>query len=316
MTQRRFVQLSTRMVAFLEAEIANTEDSQGRNPFREKAILDTANNSLGQMPDSVLFDLWNQHGIEGPHGRLAFDTEFAELLAEWGDDYDIQTLLDASEQRLATHCFASELKEGQSFEIDGPEGDGESGVRKQWERIIPGKGFKAPVGVVLADVIYGGEKQLDSFAADVVVRPHFMPRESSVGRRLPTPDEVRQGKAKDAAYDAVSRQMGQQIAAAIKGKVYVAYSAYETQDDVPINNLGEVAVQGRCIFLDEGYGGKPYQSYIVENPTWLQLCVVANDMIKKTGDKHHIFLEGVRYDKRGTDGRNDGVRVYRFSMGS
>jgi hypothetical protein len=33
---------------------------------------------------------------------------------------------------------------------------------------------------------------------------------------------------------------------------------------------------------------------VIENPTWAQVCDLADDMIKTTGDFHHVFLEGVR----------------------
>ncbi len=101
----------------------------------------------------------------------------------------------------------------------------------------------------------------------------------------------------------------------------VSYSAWGSEEDEFRINLDEVAVEGPVIFVqehDEFWGpGEDYKSELVENPTWLELCLLANDMINVTGDHHHIFLEGVYQlkDKFGVT-EKDWVKVYRFSMGS
>ena len=101
-------------------------------------------------------------------------------------------------------------------------------------------------------------------------------------------------------------------------KVRVIYSAYKTdKDDVPINNLNEIAATGKVVLIaprNEFYGGKDSRSYkspVLENPTWLQVCVYANEMITTTKDKHHVFLEGLDYKKKEGD-----VKVFEFCMGS
>lgn len=73
------------------------------------------------------------------------------------------------------------------------------------------------------------------------------------------------------------------------------------------NPLDAIAVNGKAIFVENSY-----QSRIVENPTWLEMCLLANEMILATGDNHHIFLEGVV----STSLKVNGVPVYHFSMGS
>lgn len=100
-------------------------------------------------------------------------------------------------------------------------------------------------------------------------------------------------------------------------KSYVLYSAYKTDEDgLPVNNLHEVAVKGKAIFVglyDSFWGkGKDYQSEVMENPTWLDVAVAANKMIQVTGDYHHVFLEDVYK----TNYEIDGVPVYYLSMGS
>ncbi len=96
--------------------------------------------------------------------------------------------------------------------------------------------------------------------------------------------------------------------------VYVTYSAYETADDIPIDNLDEVAFVGKIQFTEgfSRWNRHTWKSQILENPTWLDLCVVANDKIKRTQDRHHVFLEG--FSIHGVD--FDGVTLASLSMGS
>jgi len=113
----------------------------------------------------------------------------------------------------------------------------------------------------------------------------------------------------DAIHDKIQKVLG-------TDEVLVFYSAYDTEEDLPIDNLDEVAIEGKAILVAENdsfWGeGTDYESEVVENPTWLQVAVLANAMIKKIGDYHHIFLEGVHRTKE-TKG---GVPVFRISMGS
>ena len=102
------------------------------------------------------------------------------------------------------------------------------------------------------------------------------------------------------------------VVAAVRGECLVVYSAYDYDDDkLPIDNLDQIAIHGRCKLIDDNFGEVCYVSDAVENPTWLKVAVLANDMIHATGDTHHVFLEGI--NPRGCE---DGVAVYEFSMGS
>lgn len=97
----------------------------------------------------------------------------------------------------------------------------------------------------------------------------------------------------------------------------VIFSAYDTVDGLPVNNLNEVAIEGKVILqgIADCWGdedSEDYTSEVLENPTWLDVSVRADKMIHMTGDFHHVFLEAV-YDSEQTI---DGVKVYRFSMGS
>lgn len=120
-------------------------------------------------------------------------------------------------------------------------------------------------------------------------------------------------------FDKMERRVAKAIKASNpKQKVRVIYSAYKSdKDDEPIDNLDEIAAKGKVVLVqeaDEFWGGpssKPYRSPVLENPTWLQVAVCANEMIETTRDGHHVFLEGLYKGKREGD-----VMVYEFAMGS
>lgn len=91
--------------------------------------------------------------------------------------------------------------------------------------------------------------------------------------------------------------------------VKVQYSAYQLDDDlIIIDNMHEIAVQGKVIFRH-----KRHKTPVLENPTWLDLCVLVNERILETDDHHHCFLEGVCNTKE-TD--KDGIPIYRYMLGS
>jgi hypothetical protein len=123
----------------------------------------------------------------------------------------------------------------------------------------------------------------------------------------------------DRAFTRIADRVEKACEAVGHRKCHVFYSVYETdENDVPIDNLDEVAVDGRAVLVrerDNFFGGKfsrPYKSEILVNPTWLQVAVCANAMIHRTRDTHHSFLEGL--ERQGFN--EEGIPVYRFSMGS
>jgi hypothetical protein len=129
------------------------------------------------------------------------------------------------------------------------------------------------------------------------------------------------------SYSSVMKSMAKKIQKALPEDqlLLVFYSAYDSFNDIPIDNLDEIAVEGK-VQIQEGrnlfWGGEVSESYtseIMENPTWLDLAVCANEMIIKTNDHHHIFLEGW-FDSNvrvigGMDAEDD-VRIIRLTMGS
>lgn len=117
-------------------------------------------------------------------------------------------------------------------------------------------------------------------------------------------------------YSIRLQELHARIAERLGEKPVVFYSAYKSDENrLPIDNLDCIAIEGKVKFVTrEGafWGdGKPYESEVVESPTWLTVAVLANAMIKTTGDHHHQFLERVY-----VVGEEDGVRVVCFGMGS
>ncbi len=103
--------------------------------------------------------------------------------------------------------------------------------------------------------------------------------------------------------------------------IYSAYNCDDSEDEVPIDNLDEVAAIDRVRLIgraDPSWGGpnsQEYRSEVLENPTWLQVTVCADAMIRVTKDGHHCFLEGIKLlpDAEQTE---PGVTLWEFEMGS
>jgi hypothetical protein len=121
----------------------------------------------------------------------------------------------------------------------------------------------------------------------------------------------------DAAVERIELRVMAGVFASGQRRVRVCYSAYgEDAAGVPIDNLDEVAVHGRCVLVadaNEYFGGprsREYRSDVLQDPTWLTVVVHANASIAVTRDRHHVFLEGL-WPPAG-----DGVPVCRFMMGS
>jgi len=93
-------------------------------------------------------------------------------------------------------------------------------------------------------------------------------------------------------YDRIIMEVCQNI----ENECLVRYSAYELdKNELPVNNLSQVAIEGKVIVIQKhdpfwGKGGD-FKSKIYTNPTWLDLAIIANEMIIVTGDHHHKYLE-------------------------
>jgi len=99
------------------------------------------------------------------------------------------------------------------------------------------------------------------------------------------------------------------------------YKGGEDGDTLMVESvLDQIAVEGRVQFKAEGYDPDEetygdYESPILENPTWMEVAKVCNDMILRTGDFHHCFLESV-VEKGETEDEGGSVKVCHFVMGS
>lgn len=120
------------------------------------------------------------------------------------------------------------------------------------------------------------------------------------------------------ASEAIYKRVYERLKIAGYQEPLLDYSAYKTDDnDVPLDNLDEVAVKGRVYIIadrNEFYGGiesKDYRSWELINPTWLDVCVCAEAAIRATNDHHHVFLEGLDLV-----GEEEGIKVYKLCMGS
>ena len=100
----------------------------------------------------------------------------------------------------------------------------------------------------------------------------------------------------------------------IGDEMKVEFSAFKfDKSENPVDNLDEVPIQGKVKFFRPkgSWSDMRYDSQVMDSPTWLDICVVANDMIRLSGDYHHIFLEAVDVVCE-----ENGVKVAKFSMGS
>jgi len=106
------------------------------------------------------------------------------------------------------------------------------------------------------------------------------------------------------------------VCAAVVGPCLVRFAAFDALDAGPLAAvLDAVAFEGRCQFLREHVAfwgeGRDYTSPVFDSPTWLDVAVAANEMLKTTGDEHHVFLAGISQMFR-----LDDVTVLRFEMDS
>lgn len=113
-------------------------------------------------------------------------------------------------------------------------------------------------------------------------------------------------------YDA----MVLEVCSKIKNECLVRYSAYQSDiNGLPVNNLNTIALKGKIIVVqkyEKFWGkGKDYKSKIYTDPRWLDLSIIANEMIHVTGDKHHKYLEDFEVIKV-----EKGIKYVELHMGS
>lgn len=80
-----------------------------------------------------------------------------------------------------------------------------------------------------------------------------------------------------------------------KQECIIIYRVGMSNDGTIVNNLDQVAVEGKVRFASsrraflESKKQKDYRSKIVVNPTWLDVAVMANEMVAYTASKYRCF---------------------------
>ncbi len=101
-------------------------------------------------------------------------------------------------------------------------------------------------------------------------------------------------KAYALACDAIQHRVRDRIGP----RCIVFFSAYARDaDKVPVDNLDDVPVPGKLQIkrsrVRKIQRSEDYESAILENPSWLDLCVIANEQITVTRDRDHRYLEDI-----------------------
>lgn len=85
----------------------------------------------------------------------------------------------------------------------------------------------------------------------------------------------------------------------LNDKIHVNFCNYEYYENSKIMkyNLHQIPIKGNIIIVDQGHNisgnGKPYASKILESPTWLEICKIANDLIITTGTFFYKHLHDI-----------------------
>jgi hypothetical protein len=108
--------------------------------------------------------------------------------------------------------------------------------------------------------------------------------------------EADSDKAYASAFDAIQDR----IRARVGRRCSVVFSAYKLDaDKIPIDNLDEVPIVGKVMIrgnrhrIRGGQAGKDYESPVMEGPTWLDLCAIANDQMVANRDRDRRYLEHI-----------------------
>ena len=108
------------------------------------------------------------------------------------------------------------------------------------------------------------------------------PRRSAMKR---TPED-------DARYWQAVEKMRARIAEKISGERVIIYDAFKCDaSGMPIDNLDSIAYSGTMRLIDDIHDY--FDGPVLTNPTWLEIAVHANSIMIATGDRHHVFLDGI-----------------------
>lgn len=103
----------------------------------------------------------------------------------------------------------------------------------------------------------------------------------------------------DERIDLAQQNISARIRAAVDGDYLVRFACYgEDSEGIPVDNLDEIAFHGQVILEDEIEEVR--SDKVLTNPTWLEVCVEANNIIQRSGNAHHVWIEGL-YRMNGED---------------
>ena len=118
-------------------------------------------------------------------------------------------------------------------------------------------------------------------------------------------------------FEKKSEEIDKRVRDFIGKDCHLSYSAYEYDDkDNPIDNLDEFVAEGYCVFIRTLWGDIPFISDIIEDPTWLDVCKIANDSIlyiNPRGRIDHIYLESANKVGALDHGR---IKIFEMHFGS
>jgi hypothetical protein len=106
--------------------------------------------------------------------------------------------------------------------------------------------------------------------------------------------------------------MNRRVQKRLQREPVVFYSAYRLVDSLPVDNLDEVAAEGKILFVGQSHtwSDPGYISDEIVDPTWLDAAALADDMIRSQEKHDHVFLEDIRLLESKED-----IRVFEFIMG-
>lgn len=88
---------------------------------------------------------------------------------------------------------------------------------------------------------------------------------------------------------------GRRLKEEIGKKPIVVFSVHKNDSrGMPINNIEEVPLKGKFKISHDGY-----VSSEMENPTWLEISTVVNEILVNTGEKKKIYLEDIYKSRDG-----------------
>jgi len=90
------------------------------------------------------------------------------------------------------------------------------------------------------------------------------------------------------------------IAERITGECVILYDAFGLDESgMPIDNLDMIAYRGTARLVDDC--NDYFDGPVLTTPTWLEIAIHANAIMIATGDRHHVWLDGV-YENEIDDG--------------